>query len=62
MEEYRHNFKEIEKGRGPSPLNLMECEKSPKPFSLYHILSKEYCNEFIVRQFRTDRPLILELL
>jgi type IV secretory pathway TraG/TraD family ATPase VirD4 len=27
MEEYRHNFKEIEKGRGPSPLNLMECEK-----------------------------------
>jgi hypothetical protein len=27
MEEYRHNFKEIEKGRGPSPLNLMECDK-----------------------------------
>ena len=25
MEEYLHNFKEIEKGRGPSPLNPMEC-------------------------------------
>jgi len=26
MEEYLHNFKEIEKGRGPSPLNPMECD------------------------------------
>jgi hypothetical protein len=26
MEEYLHNFKEIEQGRGPSPLNPMECE------------------------------------
>jgi len=26
MGEYLHNFKEIEKDRGPSPLNPMECE------------------------------------
>jgi hypothetical protein len=26
MEEYLHNFKAIEKGRGPSPLNSVECE------------------------------------
>src|SRR5499427_6680787 len=25
MEEYLHNFEEIEKGRGPSPLKPMEC-------------------------------------
>jgi hypothetical protein len=28
MEGYLHNFKEIEKGRGPSPLNPMECDFS----------------------------------
>jgi hypothetical protein len=26
MEEYRHNFKVIAKGRGPSPLNWVECD------------------------------------
>src|SRR5215467_11678131 len=26
MEEYRHNFKDIAQGRGPSPLNPMECD------------------------------------
>jgi hypothetical protein len=28
MEEYLHNFKAIEKGRGPSPLNSVECGKN----------------------------------
>ena len=26
MGEYRHNFKGIAKGRGPSPLNSVECD------------------------------------
>src|SRR5262245_17874099 len=28
MGEYRHNFKVIAKGRGPSPLNSVECVKN----------------------------------
>ena len=34
MEGYLHNFKEIEKGRGPSPRNSMECEIFHTPSNL----------------------------
>jgi|SRR5262252_7239875 len=46
MEEYRHNFKDIAQGRGPSPLNPMECAKD------YHLNGRgealgEFCNRFL---------------
>jgi hypothetical protein len=42
MEGYLHNFKEIEKGRGPSPLNPMECGFSCMRTCSMSVISSSY--------------------